>query len=323
MNTTPVYDLFWKYAAERQAMYLRRLSGQPRPWSSDPIFERYRFTNVYRASDRVTQYLIRNVIPWDVSVPFKDVFVKCILFRTFNKIETWEALRDAHCVSALSFDVAATCRVLDRLRRSGKAVYNSAYIMPSGSREYGSVVMHRNHVRLLDDMLKRGVPRAIQGAGNLGTVVEILRSFPSIGPFLSFQYALDLNYSPRLSFDENDFVQPGPGAVDGIRKMYSHGSVYSAGDVIRGLVDVQDAEFARLGIDFPGLFGRKLTAVDVEHLLCEVSKYSRVSHPEFSKKGRTAIKKKFTASCEPVPMPWFPPKWGLNQKVLEWIKAAR
>src|SRR2546430_9607468 len=59
---TEVYETYWRFAAERQAIFFRRLAGLPAPWTSDPILARYKFTNVYRASDRVSQYLIRHVI---------------------------------------------------------------------------------------------------------------------------------------------------------------------------------------------------------------------------------------------------------------------
>ena len=62
MLVSPVFDTYWRFAAERQALFMRRVSGQPRPWTNAEILAQYRFTNAYRASDRVSQHLIRNVI---------------------------------------------------------------------------------------------------------------------------------------------------------------------------------------------------------------------------------------------------------------------
>ena len=59
---TPVYDTFWRFAAERQAVFFRRFRREPAPWTRDPIIARFKFTNAYRATDRVSQYLIRNVL---------------------------------------------------------------------------------------------------------------------------------------------------------------------------------------------------------------------------------------------------------------------
>ncbi len=59
VKTTPVYEAYWSFAAERQAIYFRRLRGQPAPWTEDSILASFRFTNPYRAADRVSQYLIQ------------------------------------------------------------------------------------------------------------------------------------------------------------------------------------------------------------------------------------------------------------------------
>ena len=60
LKPTVVYDTYWRFAAERQEIFFRRVvrTSQP-PWTADPILAEYKFTNAYRASDRVSQYLIR------------------------------------------------------------------------------------------------------------------------------------------------------------------------------------------------------------------------------------------------------------------------
>lgn len=61
-KASQVFDTYWKFAVERQAIFFRRLEGNNPPWTNDPIFLKHKFTNAYRASDRVSQYLIKNVI---------------------------------------------------------------------------------------------------------------------------------------------------------------------------------------------------------------------------------------------------------------------
>ena len=56
---TIVYDTLWRFAMERQEVFFRRLEGCSPPWTHDFILAHYKFTNAYRASDRVSQYLIR------------------------------------------------------------------------------------------------------------------------------------------------------------------------------------------------------------------------------------------------------------------------
>ena len=59
---TPVFDTYWKFAAERQSIFFNKISGCAWQLTKDPILQLHKFTNAYRASDRVSQYLIRNVI---------------------------------------------------------------------------------------------------------------------------------------------------------------------------------------------------------------------------------------------------------------------
>ena len=78
-------------------MYHARRNGEIYPWTNDAILLKHKFTNVYRASDRVSQYLIRNVIYSDDSDSFfsRRYVFRIILFKIFNKIETWESFQNA------------------------------------------------------------------------------------------------------------------------------------------------------------------------------------------------------------------------------------
>jgi hypothetical protein len=137
-----------------------------------------------------------------------------------------------------------------------------------------------------------------------------------IGKFLAYQYAIDINYSTLIDFNEMDFVMPGPGAMDGIRKCFSNLGNYSEADVIRHVTDRQEQEFERLGISFKTLWGRRLQLIDCQNLFCETDKYARLAHPEVSGiSGRTRIKQLYTDNNR-TPIPYFfPPKWGLNNKL--------
>lgn len=89
-----VYDFYWYFASERQRAFSRRVSGQPSPWTDDPILQEYKFCNVFRAADRVSQYMIREVCYHDESCTPADRLFQIVAFRTFSKIETWRTLRE-------------------------------------------------------------------------------------------------------------------------------------------------------------------------------------------------------------------------------------
>jgi hypothetical protein len=156
-----------------------------------------------------------------------------------------------------------------------------------------------------------GLADRLRAADSLREVYETLAGYPSIGRFLAFQFAIDLNYTPLTAFDENDYVVAGPGAIDGIRKCFGPDAAGREDAVIRFMVDAQEEQFARLRLPFGGLFGRRLHLVDAQNLFCEVDKYARVVHPEArGRSGRTRIKQRFKPLAERLTTV-FPPKWGL------------
>ena len=310
-----VFDTYWRFTTERQEIFLRRLSGSPPPWSEDPILRYHKFTNVYRASDRVSQYLIRNVIYKGDQQP-REVFFRTVLFKLFNKIETWRLLVDSFGWPVSSeYKTALYDRALTAALARGERIYSAAYIMPSAL-AFGGHHKHVNHLLLLDKMMRDGLPEKIAGATDLRSVFQLFRSYYSIGDFLAFQLTVDLNYSTVLNFSEMDFVVPGPGAMDGIRKCFVSLGDYNPTDVIRLVADTQDEQFNSRGIVFRSLWGRPLQLVDCQNVFCEVDKYARIAHPEFI--GRTArrkIKQRYRQSAVAIEV-WYPPKWGINRAVI-------
>ena len=311
-KSTVVYDTFWRFAAKRQDVFFRKLEGSDPPWTDDPIIARHKFTNAYRASDRVSQYLIRNVIyKGDQSVP--EVFFRTILFKLFNKIETWELLESRlGPITWADFSFARFDDMLTEALSVKTRIYSAAYIMPSGNRVFGYCVKHRNHLSLLERMMEDDVPYRIADASSMKQAFAILRSYPTIGNFLGYQFVTDLNYSELCDFTEMEFVVPGPGALDGVHKCFSDLGGLNETDVIELVTERQEHEFERLGLEFRSLWGRRLQLIDCQNLFCEVSKYARVKHPEIEgANGRSRIKQIYRPSDKPL-IYWFPPKWGMN-----------
>ena len=311
LDPTPVFDTYWRFAAARQALYEARLRSQAAPWTSDPILRRHRFTNCYRAADRVSQFLISQVIYEGSQDPGEVVF-RTLLFKVFNRIATWQRLEAAVGeVSWREYDYARYERVLTAAFANGERLYSAAYVVPPPA--FGEPRKHANHLRLLEFMMSTGVAGKVRSAGSLRGAFEALRSYPAIGDFLAYQYLIDLNYSPVLDYDEMEFVVAGPGARDGIRKCFGRSADGIEADVIRYMADHQEEHFTRLGLKFTGLRGRRLQLIDCQNLFCEVDKYARVAHPDIQGiSGRTRIKQSFRPVADPVPA-WFPPKWGINK----------
>ncbi|WP_162606470.1 nucleotide kinase domain-containing protein [Jiangella asiatica] len=311
LRPTEVFDTYWTFAARRQQIYTARLRGDAGPWTEDPILRNHRFTNCFRASDRVSQYLLANVI-YDGIQDFDEVVFRTLLFKLFNKIETWELLlaEVGETPTWKSFDLDEYDAVLTRNFASGRRLYSAAYVMAPP--KLGAERKHTNHLRLLRDIMEADVPAALQSAPTMQRAFELLRALPGLGDFLAFQYVIDLNYSEGLDFDEMDFVVAGPGAKDGIRKCFGPGAAGIESDIIAYMAESQDEHFERLELRFDGLFGRPLQLIDCQNLFCEVDKYARVAHPAVAGlSGRSRIKQRFVPAGS-ILTNWFPPKWGIN-----------
>lgn len=308
---TAVYDTYWYFATERQQIFRRRGAGLPGPWTSDPILQTYKFTNAYRASDRTSQFLIRRVIYEGDQTP-EEIFFRTILFKLFNRVETW-----LHLTARLGqptwrdFSLQRYDRVLLERMSQGQPLYSAAYIIPSS----GAATDRRKyqtHLSLLQQMMRDDLPLRISDAHSLRDVFILLRSYPGLGDFLAYQFAIDLNYSVLLSFSEMDFVVAGPGAREGIRRCFKACGVGDEEDVIRWVCSRQEQEFSRLGLTFRNLGGRALQLIDCQNLFCEVAKYARVAHPLDRGAGsRFRIKQRFRPSAASIAY-WYPPKWRIS-----------
>jgi NTP pyrophosphatase (non-canonical NTP hydrolase) len=316
LRPTAVYDTYWRFAVERQRIFFRRLQRLPPPWTDDPVLRVHKFTNAFRASDRVSQYLIRQVIYRDdlPNDPAEVVF-RILLFKAFNRIKTWEMLETAVgpvVYPDYSFDRYE--RVLAQALARGETIYSAAYIMPS-ARSLGHKRKHQNHLALIGRMMADELPARLTEASSMQRAFDLIRAYPTVGDFLGYQYVTDINYSRVTNFTEMEFVIPGPGAIDGIRKCFSDAGGLNDAEVIRFMADRQELEFERLGLRFQNLWGRRLQLIDCQNLFCEVDKYARVRHPEIrGVSGRTKIKHKFRAQPDHIDY-WYPPKWGINDTV--------
>ena len=87
-----IYDLYWYFACERQNIFLKKLNKMATKLTDDAILKEYKFCNSYRVNDRVSQYLLKNVIYNGRRYNEANMLFRIILFKLFNKETTWELL---------------------------------------------------------------------------------------------------------------------------------------------------------------------------------------------------------------------------------------
>lgn len=230
------------------------------PWTNDEILSAHKFTNVYRAMDRVSQYLIRNVIYNENSFSDEDVLLRIIVFKIFNKPDTWEYLESrVGVITVNNFDLNWINQALLELKQV-QPIFNNAYMMTGTHSLYNHLnYKHEKWLEMVkNELIGKSILKKIINAKSLSEVYEILRNCSFIGDFLAYQYTIDMNYSSVIDFSENSFVKAGIGAIRGIKKCFEPLSKkYSFEDAIKYTQDNFEKYQNKFSFtDFQPLFGR-------------------------------------------------------------------
>ena len=310
-----VLRYYFYFMQERMNIFWRKCEGKE-VLTQDPILREYKFTNVYRACDRVSQYLIRDVIYKDIEhyTP-EDVILRVLIFKIFNKIETWEYLRKEYGdITMTHFDVDRISYLLS-LRRNNFPVFNNAYMMTGSDRKYNYLKFkHEKWLAMVEkEFIGEGVINKVLEAKTLEAIFNLLKCCTFIGDFLAYQYAIDFNYTPYVNFSENSFVKAGIGAIRGIKKCFiSYGRIYE--DAIFYIQQHLDELRNRYGYDnFKPLPGHEPTLIDLQNCFCETDKFLRVKMPELQI-DNVRIKQHYKPTFGEIKYQ-FPNKWGINDKI--------
>jgi hypothetical protein len=257
------YKTFWYWINERHMIYIRRFEqGKPKPWTEDPVLQNYKFTNVFRELDRGTIWLRENFIekyPHDSLMLFNIIW-----YRMFNLISTAESIGYVK-----DWDGIAVARQLDTKMASGLPVFTSAHMTKGGD---AGTTKASYFCKILDGVWaqRHTMCLKIKQSGSIQAASEILDGIESIGGFLSYEIATDLRHTNILNHavDIMTWANTGPGCMRGIRAIYPTADKADSLFVMRNLLHDSYRETAN---HVP-----KMEIRDIEHSLCEFSKYWKV-----------------------------------------------
>lgn len=307
-----VYDLYWYFAYERQNIFWKKINGENAPWTNDKILQEYKFCNSYGVNDRVSQYLLKNVIYNGKKYSNEDMLFRILLFKLFNKESTWELLiNNFEDVTLKTFSMEEYSKVLEEAILNGVKIYNDAYIS-CANKAFGYDRKHDNHLALLNKMFKEDrIQEKIIKCKTMEEAFNIIKSYPLIGNFMSYQLVTDINYSEVVDWKEDEFTVVGPGSRRGIKKCFIDKGNMTDEDIIKYMYKHQDIEFKRLNLEFKRISNRPLQLIDCQNIFCELDKYCREAIPNL-KSNRTKIKKHYVPKIEKINY-IYPKKWKISK----------
>lgn len=309
-----VFDLYWYFACERQNIFWKKINGDPAPWTHDKILQEYKFCNSYRVNDRVSQYLLKNVIYNGNNYNYEDMLFRIILFKLFNKESTWELLsKNFGDILLKNFNTKKYSIVLENAISNGTKIYNDAYIS-CANKAFGYNRKHDNHLALLDKMFNIDkMQDKIIKCNTMQDAFNIIKGYPLIGNFMAYQLVTDINYSAFVNWKENEFTVAGPGSLRGIKKCFIDKGNMTNEDIIKYMYMHQDEEFKRLNLNFKRIGNRPLQLIDCQNIFCELDKYCRQALPDL-KSNRTKIKKHYVPKKDKIEY-IYPPKWEISRTI--------
>lgn len=255
-----------KFIVERHQIYLRRRAGLAAPWTADQLLRTYRFCNVYRELDAVTQWIAAH---WrDNHQAEPNLWFAMTVARFLNLPESLASVG-----YPIPWYPAPSLRVLKGRKAEGKRNFNSAYMVRSGS-EHDDKVEYLVERVLNPAWVRRGELERKPGQ-TLEAWHEKLMSFYGMGSFMAGQVVADMKYveSWRDAPDWWTFVASGPGSRRGLNRAL-------ALDVDKACSEATwRSRFNELWSQIkPELLASGLPpmhAQDLQNCLCEFDKYER------------------------------------------------
>jgi len=294
-------DRYFYWLNEREKIKQLRNAEQRFPWTSDHILQKYRFTNVYREDDKVTQ-IIRKTFREPLNQRFLEtcspedmmqLVFSIIGARWFNRAETISQLHACSLLDINNWDPARTEARLSSWRPKGPWVTGSFIIRgrPGGNKLQGVLWCIHQAYRKIKELSE-----AIYASQSLEKSVDILSdNLPYMAGFLGYEVVCDLQYTKVLgkATDKYTWANPtGPGGKRGAARLLGEevpGNGASPDlvlDVMSDLMDrVNPGRIAGvMGVDGPlpskWLSSRFegmpfFTMREIENGLCEFDKYER------------------------------------------------
>lgn len=260
---------------EREVVRIVKERGGEKPYTKDPVLQKYKFTNIRRRDDRVSRWVIENVIrPSEGEL---HLWFTLLITRLINWPPALQRLIDDGLLfnKPEDFNPQEFSESLERYKAERGKVYTGAYMIYPTKMDPGSVksLAIAKHIIAPAAGLDRPLQRIVTGDEPLlSDFVATLSTGFGISTFIAGQVAADLTYSLQFNdaLDLYTYAPIGPGSSRGLNYLLNRApnAGWTQEAFNSQLVGILDAVRDELDIN-------DLTLHDVQNCMCEFSKYCR------------------------------------------------
>ena len=268
MRTAELFE----FVHERHQIALRRKAGLPKPWTTDPILQKYRFCHVYREWDAVTTWLRTEWREPHHDDP--DLWFAFVVARCVNSPDTL-----AEVEFPVPWNRDAFLDVVGARKRRGQRIFNPAYMISTSGREAADKATYLADYVFTPMWSQRQGLRPRVG-DTLTAYHVLLGQLYGLASFLAAQVIADVKYVHPLSeaADHATFAASGPGSRRGLNRLmgYPVKEGWNEDNFRQTLLRVREELNPRvLDAGMP-----PLDAQDVQGSFCEIDKYWRAKTGE-------------------------------------------
>lgn len=258
------FELLCNWMSQRERVRLAKAAGQQPPWTCDPVLRHYRFCNVRRMDDKVSNWLLENwYLPY---YNHKNALIACVLARQFNKIETLEAIGFPEVWRPHRVHAVVQKRMLLG------PVYSAAYVITGTlSKEKKP---HQSIYSVVDVIHKA---KPLVNTSSMKDTADMLMTFRGISSFTAGQIVSDLRHAIDGTWaDRMEWAPVGPGSRRGMNRLLGRELLAPMrqsefGELLQALIE-------NLGSKDMDSITDRMEAMDYQSCLCEYDKYCRVVH---------------------------------------------
>lgn len=268
------------YLHERERVRLKKEAGEPRPWTQDEALSKFRFTNVLRANDYTTRWLVREWYEPNKDASLEVLLMNCGIARYFGTTEFLAAIGFSHTWEKERIREEASERMYE-----GKRVFTNAYVVTNGG------ISDKKYNVVLDvylDPFVRQLEKLVEIAKSTGSWQQMgeymARNLAGFGGqlFMTKEVLSDfiLAAGDRIQWvDLMDWSPVGPGAVRGLNWLHGRDPSLkmTKSKALGELKEVAEAVAPRLEPWMPQ-YGKELDLHGIQFAMCEIAKWCKVKY---------------------------------------------